>query len=168
MCPEHDSEDHGQEGEFREAQEIANETERKREAEIEQAVVERVDARQDQREDEAGLVGAGAVHEPDAGRQDHDADADLRDDGDERAHIEAVDHLWVLLEEPRARQEPVHQQAAEETAVEFELGMPKLRSGISVVLATVLLAASGAATPSSDPCRTSPGSSTSAGPRCTT
>ncbi len=37
------------------------------------------------------------------------------------------------------------------TAVEFELGMPKLRSGISVVLATVLLAVSGAATPSSDP-----------------
>ena len=37
------------------------------------------------------------------------------------------------------------------TAAEFEPGMPKLRSGISAVLATVLLAVSGAATPSSDP-----------------
>ena len=43
------------------------------------------------------------------------------------------------------------------TAVEFELGMPKESSGISVVLATVLLAVSGAATPSGDPLPNSSG-----------
>jgi hypothetical protein len=85
------------------------------------------------------------------GREDHEAEQQHHDVGDEKAAVEAVDHFRRLLEQHRTGLQAVDEEPAEEHRGRVRAGMPRLNSGTSAVAVTTLFAHSGAATPSGDP-----------------